>query len=142
MKELKATGNFEAKQAEPITHDVEDLMWQKGLLGDSNPKKIAWHTYMYILSRLVRSGQEHWQLRHQPSQLRLVQPPCGDPDLVYEEDVSKTNQEGLKHRKKGPKEVVQYANVNNPNRCIVRLYKLYKPKVPFQVTTRGFLSKA
>jgi len=41
MKELKATGNFEAKQAEPITHDVEDLMWQKGLLGDSNPKKIA-----------------------------------------------------------------------------------------------------
>ena len=29
MKELKVTGNFEVKQAKPITCDVEDVMWQK-----------------------------------------------------------------------------------------------------------------
>ena len=28
-KELKATGNYEVKQAESITGDFEDLLWQK-----------------------------------------------------------------------------------------------------------------
>ena len=40
MKDQKASGNFTVWQAEPITEevDLEDLLWSKGLLGDSTPQ--------------------------------------------------------------------------------------------------------
>ena len=43
--------------------------------------------------------------------------------LLYKEDMSKTNQAGLKQRKLIPKEVI-------PARCMVRLYKLYNTLCP------------
>lgn len=100
MKDLKATGNFELKQAEPITGEVEDLLWQKGLLGDSNQQTLLDTLVFYIaLYFALRSRQEHCSLRYQPSQLHLVEPPCGIPFLVYKEDNVKTKQGGLKHCK-------------------------------------------
>ena len=40
MKDQKASGNFTVRQAEPITEEVEDLLWSKGLLGDSTPQAL------------------------------------------------------------------------------------------------------
>ena len=39
-------------------------------------------------------------------------------------DISKTNQGGLAHRKREPKQVIQFINDENPQRCLVQLYKL------------------
>ena len=50
------------------------------------------------------------------------EPPGGRAYLVYQEDISKTNQGGIKHMKKVLKEV-HYANQSDSSRCFVHLYK-------------------
>ncbi len=102
-----------------------------GLLGDDNPNMLL-STIVFQVGYIfaLRSGSEHRRLRHEPSQLQLHEPSGQRAYLVYKEDVSKTNQGGLKHRKRTPKEVYQYANADNPNRCFVRLYKRYNDKCP------------
>ena len=76
----------------------------------------------------LRSRQEHRRLRHNPSQIKLIDTPGTTPYLVYE-DVSKTNQGGC-NIENVKKQVVQYANSDNPQRCLIRLYKMYQSKYP------------
>ena len=60
MKDLKASGNFAIRQAEPITEEVEDLLWSKGLLGDSTPQALFDTRVFYLgLYFSLRSGLEH-----------------------------------------------------------------------------------
>ena len=157
MKRLNATGNYlNKKQAhvQPITLDQENRLWELGLLGDHNAQVLL-NTVVYQVGFFfaMRSGSEHRRLRHSPSQIQLYEPP-GDRAylvyqedvsktnqgglLVYQEDVSKTNQGGLASRKKTPKEVYQYANLENPSRCFVRLYKLYNNKCPMDRSANAF----
>ena len=85
--------------------------------------------YLIGLYLAFRSGDDHRKLRHDPSQMQL-EPLNAAAYLLYREDVSKTNQGGIKHCKVIPKKVVHHANESNPEHCLVRLYKLqYSSKI-------------
>ena len=68
MKALKATGNYQRKKAEVVKPHNEDLLWEKGLLGDHNPKVLLDTIHWAVFA--IRGG-EHRRLRHDPSQLRF-----------------------------------------------------------------------
>ena len=75
----------------------------------------------------LKSGSEHQGLRHKPSQITLYGQRAY---LCYVEDISKNRQGGQKCRKVKLKVVYHYTNVDNPVRCFVCLYKLYKSLCP------------
>lgn len=58
-------------QAEPITISEEELMWEKGVLGDHNAEALLNKmVYMNGLYFALRSGDEHRNLRLRPCQIR------------------------------------------------------------------------
>ena len=65
------------KQAEPITEEEENRLWELGLLGDLNAQTLL-HTMVWMcgLCFALCSGVEHQKLR--PDQIKLLEPP-GSP---------------------------------------------------------------
>ena len=100
MKRLQAAGlGSQKKQAEPITMEEEELLWQKGLLGESTPQSLLdTMVYMNGLYFALRGGKEHRDLRYNPSQIQLIEKPGERPYLLYAEDISKNHPGGLRGR--------------------------------------------
>ncbi len=82
----------------------------------------------------MRSGREHRQVRLHPCQIQLVENDGERSYLKYTEDTSKNRPGGLKGRKIKPKVVIQHSNNDNPERCIVRLFKKYTSLCPDSAT--------
>ena len=40
IKALKSSGEYQVRQAEVISEDLEETLWRKGLLGDSTPQQL------------------------------------------------------------------------------------------------------
>ena len=136
MKRLQSTGiGSKQKQAEPLTRKDVEILWEKKLLGDSTLQSLL-DTIVFFngLYFALRSGKEHRQLRYHPPQIKVVENPGERPYLIYIEDSSKNHLEGIKGRKQKPKVVVQHANVEQPERCFVRL-KLYNSLCPKEHST-------
>ena len=91
-------------QAEPVTVEDENLLWELGLLGTIS-STVLLHTLVYMVGLYfaLSSGSEHRQLRYAPAQIQLIENPHSHPYLRYQEDISKTNQGGLHSRAKSLK---------------------------------------
>ena len=119
------------KQAEIVSQEEEDIMWDKGVLGSSSPDTLVKTLiYLFGLNFALRAAQDHRNLRWSPNpQIELLTDSCGIKFLRYTEDVSKANRGGLKHRKVKGKVVDAYSHPNKA-RCIVSLYEMYVSHIP------------
>ena len=132
MKCLQGLGiGSKRRQAEPLTVEEEELLWQKGLLGSNSPQTLL-DTILFMngMYFALRSGSEHRQLRNDPCQIELVEREGERSYLRYTEYVSKNKPGGLKGRKTKPKIVLHHANEHNPERCFVKLFKMYNRLCP------------
>ena len=129
MKNLTSHGiGVIKKQAQPLSEQEEDVLWQKGILGESTPQCLL-QTMLFLIGQFfaLRSGDEHRSLKF--GQLTLLNE-NGREKLCYNSHGEKTWRGGLRDRKyKNTGKVIKHhANVDNPSRCLVRLFKKYVSK--------------
>ena len=125
MKRLQSMGlGSPHKQAEPLSVEEEELLWEKKILGECSPesllKTMIFQNGLYLA---LRSGSEHRNLRSNPCQIQVIEKKGERTYLQYTEDLSKNHPGGLKGRKVKPKVVLHHANEDNPDRCFVALFK-------------------
>lgn len=132
MKQRTAAGlGIKRRQAEIITVEEEELMWEMGVLGTDNPEKLL-YTLFYLngLNFALRAVKEHHNLRvGEFSQFQIMTDKDGTEYLRYTEDVSKCNAGGIDHRKVMPKVVDAYSNPNK-DRCVITIYRKYLAHCP------------
>ena len=123
------------KRAEFLSVEKENEMWEKGVLGESNPNQLR-DTVLFLLGLNVglRAGDEHYYLRRDsqelPSQLQFKRNEKGVRCLVYTEDsTTKTNDGSLKSMRKERKAVWVYPSMNKM-RCPVRIVDKYISLLP------------
>ena len=76
------------------------------------------------------AGNIHRQLILRPCQIEVIEHENERPYLKFTEDVSKNRPGGLKVRNVKPKIVYHHANMSNPDRCFVCLFKKYVGMYP------------
>ena len=133
MKATAAEGiGLERKQADVISQEEEELLWERGILGSDTPLQLLRAVfYLNGIHFALRGGGEHRNLRcYNHPQLTFGVDSDGMQYVQYKEDVSKTNQGGLLHAGVKAKVVRAYANDSNPSKCIVRLHKKYLALCP------------
>ena len=140
MKRLQEKGlGSKLKQAEPITEKEEEILWEKGELGDHTPQSLL-NTMVYMNSVYfaLRSGKEHRNLRFSPSQNNIVENDEDRAYVEYVEDMSKNHPGGLKGRRMKRKAVKHHANIIKPQQCFVRLLRKYKEMCPTDPKNNAF----
>ena len=93
MKRLRALGlGIKKRQAEPITIEEENKLWEKGVLGESDPQTLL-DTVLFLchaasmIHFALHSGQEHRSLKL--SQFELQTDDDGSLFLLYTKNTSK-----------------------------------------------------
>ena len=138
LKDLHKEGIGTIKrQAAIISTDLEECMWNDGLLGDSNPHLLL-DTMVYCLglNLALRSGREHRSLC--PAMIQLHESKDARPYLLYSERGSKNNAGGFQERKVTNKTVKIFGNKEDPKRCVVELYKKYMSFRPVDAPPDAF----
>ena len=142
MKERCAEniGNVK-RQADLISYEYEETMWQRGILGEDTPDKLR-STVLFLLgiNLALRAVDEHYHLRrtmpNKVSQLSFENNSKGVKCLVFREDTcTKTNDGGLGQMRKERKIVWIYPS-KNILRCPVRLVEKYLGLCPQNYTKK------
>jgi hypothetical protein len=127
------------KKARAISFDEENKLWEDGLLGYDNPKKLL-NTLIYLFGIHfgLRARQEHRDLEYgQNSQIKLLVDADQKEYLEYTERMSKNKKFGLSCSRMEPKYARLYARDDNLARCPVELYKKYLSHRPEANGQRG-----
>ena len=132
MKERTAQGLGVCHSSSVITLGQEDVMFQKGILGDDCPLTLLKTViYMLGLHLALQDGVEHTRL-HRPGfdcQIAVEKDEKGRMRLCYCEDpVHKTNQGGLNSKRND--KVVYVYEASNPARCPIRIFRKYVSLLP------------
>ena len=116
MKQLQSQGEgSKMKQAEMLTEEEENTLWEKGYLGDATPQSLLDTMVFYNgLYFALRSGKERCQLQSRPCQIQVIETSGQRAYLKHVEDVSKNHPGGLKGRNITPKVVLHHANSDRP----------------------------
>ena len=132
------------RQADLITYEYENELWEKGFLGEDEPDKLR-NTVLFLIgiNCILRAGDEHYQLRrdmaYKKSQFKFEYNLEGELCVVYYEDTcTKSNDGGLASRKVDRKIVWIYPNSYNLNRCPVRLIQKYLALCPKNTKKANF----
>ena len=130
MKERTALNlGVNKKQANLITYEMEQDLWNRNFLGEDSPEKLRLTVYFLVGLRLMfRSVQDHYNLRrdlpNNPSQFTFEMID-GVRCIHYREDhVTKTHDGGLSDMKHKRKEGIIYPG-DNFDRDPVRLIEKY-----------------
>ena len=126
------------KSAEVVSRDEEDLLWNTSQLGSENPTQLL-NTLFFMngLHFAIRGGEEHraleihqFEVMSKPGQLRKI---------VYKEGTTKTYSGGLSHQIIKPKIKEHHENLQNPERCHVRLFEKYLQMRPVNAVAAFYL---
>lgn len=131
MKKLSKLGIGSTKrQADIITIEEENTLWNTGVLGIDTPQKLV-STLFYVigLNYALRGGEEHRVLRHGSlSQFKLILTPEGKKCLQYTESSSKSHQGGLADYNK--KRKCWKVEASDDKRNVVAIYECYIAHCP------------
>ena len=83
MKRHKAKSK--KKQAEALSWEEEELLWEKGFLGDTDPKTLL-KTIIFFNCFALRSGKEHRQLQISPCLIEVIEREGEKSYLYHVED--------------------------------------------------------
>ena len=109
----------------PILEEHEQVLWEKGILGEDSPDKLRQTVFFLIGVRFgLRGLKEQYDLRRYPdSQINIVKID-GKDALVYREIQSKTRR-GVSDRGKNPARVSYSFCTGVRSRCLVEFFRKY-----------------
>ena len=148
-RELHADGvGTKRKQAEVISRDEEEQLWQSGILSSKSPQSLLRAVfYLNGINFVLRGGEEHRKLKI--SQLSFLDVPNPDSAgemircVQYTEYGSKNRPGGSHQRNQDNKVVTQFAKPELGDKCHVFLLELYLSKLPDSALQRDiFYMKA
>ena len=134
MKEGARQGLGSVKHATPVSIEMEEQMWETGVLGESTPVQLR-NTLMYMLgiNLCLRGGEEHKKLIRPgfEPQIKVALDDKGHKCLIYTEElVTKTRKGGMVTKLDyDPKVVYVYPNIDQ-SRCVIRYYEKYCELLP------------